>query len=253
MNIRKWLLWVGMMFLSISLQAKEAPAREIFCEGSYPGHLQGIDTDGKNIFWTFTTVLVKTDDAGKVLLKKDVPTHHGDLCVHDGVVYVAVNRGRFNQEQGAVSEVWSYRAKDLEFLKKYEVPQLVHGAGGMTWYDGSFYIVGGLPKTHTQNYVYQYTPNFSFAKRHDLLSGYTVLGIQTVSFLKGKFWFGIYGSKDNPAGVIRSDTDFATLERFREDGSVGMMDLHGRLYLAQTVRRKDKRWTGRAVSCKALE
>jgi len=76
----------------------------IICEGAYDGHLQGVDSDGTNIWWSFTTRLVRTDLKGHVLTSAQVPRHHGDLCVCDGRLYVAVNLGLFNQETGAVSE-----------------------------------------------------------------------------------------------------------------------------------------------------
>jgi hypothetical protein len=65
---------------------------EVACPGAYPGHLQGIarDDDG-NLYWSFTTYLVKTDASGVERAKVAVPTHYGDLTWHAGNVYVAVN------------------------------------------------------------------------------------------------------------------------------------------------------------------
>ena len=78
------------------------------CAGTYPAHLQGICTDDKEcIVWCFTNVLVKTDRAGKVLQRAAVASHHGDLCYHDGKVYVAVNLGHFNAPQGKAKS-WVY-------------------------------------------------------------------------------------------------------------------------------------------------
>ena len=34
---------------------------QVVCSGTYGGHLQGITTDNTNIYWSFTTSLVKTD------------------------------------------------------------------------------------------------------------------------------------------------------------------------------------------------
>lgn len=70
---------------------KNAPASFIAvqCEGYYPMHLQGICTDEKDtIFWCFTAALVKTDNKGKLLKKVPVPNHHGDLCHHDGKIFI---------------------------------------------------------------------------------------------------------------------------------------------------------------------
>ncbi len=70
-----------------------APVR---CEGSYKQHLQGVCADKDSIYWCFTDELVKTDAGGKVLKQVAVRSHHGDLCHHDGKIYVAVNFGAFN-------------------------------------------------------------------------------------------------------------------------------------------------------------
>ncbi|MBP3694480.1 MAG: hypothetical protein J6J31_08620 [Thermoguttaceae bacterium] len=224
-------------------QAAGAP-QKILCEGTYRGHLQGLDNDGENIFWAFTTELAKTDGNGKLLKKIDVPNHHGDLCCHDGVVYVAVNRGQFNKEPGkAVSEIWTFRTDDLSFIAKYDVPEVVHGAGGIAYRDGFFYVVGGLPDSYEENYVYQYTPDFKFVKRHVLKTGHTHLGFQTACFTQGKFWFGFYGKKGNPSGTMLVPPTLDTFERTRIHSDVGVTLWKNEIWLGKTSRTPDG-WTG---------
>ena len=156
---------------TVSLHAANA---RITSEGDYPPHLQGVCTDGTNIWWSHTVELTRTDLKGKVLTHaKGLKSHHGDLCVVGGTVYVAVNHGKFNTEDKADSWVYAYRGDDLSFIKRWKVPELCHGAGGMTWKDGHFFIIGGLPPTHNENYVYEYTPEFTFIKRHVLNSDWT--------------------------------------------------------------------------------
>ena len=96
------------------------------CEGAYTDHLQGICTnDGDAIYWSFTDVLVKTDLDGKIVARKDVASHHGDLCFHDGRVYVAVNLGKFNQPAGqADSWIYVYDAETLDELERKPRPSL---------------------------------------------------------------------------------------------------------------------------------
>lgn len=202
-------------------------SRTVVCGGAYGGHLQGVASDGTNLFWSFTVALVKTDGDGNVLATRSVPFHHGDLCRVDDVLYVAVNLGQFNQETGADSHVWAYRASDLEPVGQWDVPELVHGAGGMTHWNGRFYVVGGLPTTHSVNYVYEYDGDFNFIARHELASGYTSLGIQTAHVREGRFLFGIYGTTGNPAGMLSCGTDFGGLERSSVNGSYGMVDWNG--------------------------
>ena len=238
----------GVVFTECSFMkpCKPLPAGTIICDGTYTaGHLQGTATDGSAIYWPFTGKIVKTDLEGHVLAATDQPQHQGDLCVVNDTLYVAVNRGLFNNETGAVSEVWSYATKDLSLKNKWKVPELVHGSGGITYRDGLFYVVGGLPPTHTQNYIYAYTPDFRFVKRYVLETGYTVLGIQTASFERGHFIFGCYRSKEYPIATLVCPPDLASFKVVDTPTDVGMLDLNGKLYGARTERLPgSKVWCG---------
>ena len=56
-----------------------------------------------------------------------------------------VSKAKFNRPAGeADSWVYVYDADTLVELAKHRVPEVVHGAGGMAWRDGRFFIVGGL-------------------------------------------------------------------------------------------------------------
>lgn len=206
----------------------------IVCEGTYGGHLQGVTTDGVSIFWSFTVKLVKTDLKGCVRAVIDVPNHHGDLCVKDGIVYVAVNLGRFNFENLGVSEVRAYAAEDLKMVGCWKLPMCGHGAGGMTYADDRFFVVGGLPATHECNYVYEFTRDFSFVKRHEIKTGFTLMGIQTAAFEDGRFFFGIYGCAGDPPGSLECPRDLTTFIRRLGPGDVGILKLNGSY------------WTGRS-------
>ncbi len=204
-------------------------AAPIECGGTYSGHLQGVATQGDEyIFWSFTNTLVKTDLKGKILVKVSVDGHSGDLCVQDDKIYAAVNLGEFNQEPGkADSWVYVYDSENLALLSRRAIPQAVHGAGGMDFNDGSFYVVGGLPEGYQENYVYQYDPEFNFVKRHVIESGYTLMGIQTACFSRGCWWFGCYG---DPRETIQADPDFNVVGRFQFDCSLGLT-LYGKGFL----------------------
>ncbi len=221
-------------------EKKTAAREEVFhavrCEGLYPGHLQGICTNNRDaIYWPFTTVLVKTDLAGRMLKKIDVASHHGDLCFYDGKVYVAVNLGQFNLPAGkADSWVYVYDADTLEELARHKTPQVVHGAGGIAFHDGRFLVVGGLPVGVDENYLYEYGPDFSFRTRHVLNSGYTFLGIQTAAFADGHWWFGCYGS---PKWLLKADPQYKLDGRWKLDASLGIVGLpDGRLLVARGTR-----------------
>ena len=208
-------------------------------EGDYPPHLQGTCTDGTSIWWSHTVELTRTDLNGKVLAHaKGLRHHHGDLCVVDGTVYVAVNHGQFNTEQEADSWVYAYKGDDLTFINRWKVPELRHGAGGMTYKDGHFFVVGGLPPTHDENYVYEYTPQFEFVERHVVKSGWTNLGVQTVDYSNGRFYFGCYGGLNKitkvrvPTLTLITKPDFSGIVKVKEDTSTGVVRLGGRIWKA---------------------
>lgn len=202
-----------------SAQQKEL-VMPVYCEGSYSHHLQGIDMSETFIYWSWTTQLVKTDMKGKLLEIVEVANHHGDLCVVGDYVFVAVNLGEFNKPTGhADSWIYVYDAKKLDFLKKFPVPEVVHGAGGIAWKEGGFFVVGGLPKGYEENYVYEYDEAFRFKARHTLCSGYTRLGIQTITWAKDKWWFGCYGE---PAVLLNADKYFSFTSKEEFNASVGI-------------------------------
>ena len=218
---------------------------KIVCAGDYGGHLQGVATDGESIYWSFTVAVVKTDLSGNILASRKAPSHQGDMCYKDGVVYVAVNLGKFNTESGGVSQVTAYDAKTLEPIKTIPLPDMPHGAGGMTWKGDRFYIIGGLPLKHEKNYVYEYTPGFKLVKRHDLETGFTWMGIQTAAYEDNMFYFGIYGSKGDPSGVLACPEDLSSYKRYTCGGSVGILKLDGAYYVGSSpTDKKTGRRTG---------
>ena len=196
-----------------------ASPTEVVCEGHYRHHLQGVcqGKDGQ-LFWSFTSTLVKTDATGKRTLQIEVPNHHGDICFRDDKVYVAVNFGSFNHPEG-MSDNWIYvyRSSDLKLLERKEIPQVKHGAGGVA-YDGKrFIVVGGLPDGIEENYVYEYDSQLEFVKRHVITSGYTRLGIQTATFADDTWWFGCYGGV-----VLKTDASFKMAGRYNFDCGYGI-------------------------------
>ena len=223
-----------------------SPFHRVECEGTYRHHLQGICTNDKDaIFWSFTTTLVKTGTSGKVAQRIEVGNHHGDLCYHDGRVYVAVNFGRFNDPAGnADSWVYVYDATDLSLISKHETQEVFHGAGGIGYRDGRFFVVGGLPAGVQQNYVYEYDGDFKFVQKHVIKSGHTLLGIQTAAFANGKWWFGCYG---DPKILLVTDVDFNMLGRYEFDGSLGIVGLpNDQLLSASGKCEKEKGCSGNA-------
>lgn len=223
------LLSVVLVFLAANLDAA-SPFQPVACEGAYPKHLQGVCTNGKDvIYWSWTDAIVKTDRDGRLLKKVPAPSHQGDLCYHDGKVYVAVNLGKFNEPAGkADSWVFVFDGDTLEELSRHAVPELVHGAGGMACKDGRFIIIGGLPPDTGENYLYEYDSQLKFIQRHVLASGHTDKGIQTAEYADGSWWFGCYGK---PAILLRADDKFKFTGRWEFNASVGIVRISPNQFL----------------------
>ncbi|QEG42289.1 hypothetical protein [Roseimaritima ulvae] len=217
---------------------------DVACEGDYQHHLQGVCTDlHDQLYWSFTTELVKTNAQGQLLKKVHVPNHHGDLCYREGKVYVAVNLGKFNDPQGnADSWVYVYDADSLELLAKHETQQVFHGAGGIGTAGDHFFVVGGLPDGVQENYVYEYDADFQFLKKHSIDSKWTLLGIQTATFHDDQWWFGCYGS---PAVLLTTDKDFKLRGRYNFNASLGIVGVAAdRLLFAKGPRTPTNRCQG---------
>lgn len=218
----------------------------IACEGAYKGHLQGICLDDENnIYWSWTDAIVRTDATGKITAKIAAPSHQGDLCYREGKIYVAVNLGKFNEPAGkADSWVYAFDARTLELIRKYPVPELVHGAGGVAYRNERFIVVGGLPPGSSENYLYEYDTDFNFQKRHVLQSGYTLMGIQTIAYAGGNWWLGCYG---NPRELLRTDDNFNFTGKYTFDASLGIAPASEGLFLIGSNIRDDKGHSGKAT------
>lgn len=202
----------------------------VFCEGAYPQHLQGVCIDQEAIYWSFTTALIRTDFEGRRLKQVSVVSHHGDLCCLKGKLYVAVNSGKFNDPQGnADSWVYVYDSTTLKETDRFQVRDVFHGAGGIEFCNGRFFIVGGLPEGLSENYVYEFDMEFRFQKKHTIQSGPTLMGIQTAAFAHDRWWFGCYG---DPEIMIVTDADFGRPMRYEFNCSLGIAGLPGGRLLA---------------------
>lgn len=219
-SVRNKLMAGAQLHANLLAAKAQDPPKPIHCDGDYRHHLQGVCIDQTgDIYWSFTTTMVKTDAHGKKLREVEVPNHHGDLCTVSNRLYVAVNLGPFNHPEGkADSWVYVYDL-DLNLLAKHRTPQVIYGAGGMDFNGGSFYVIGGLPGSHERNYVYQYDKDFKFLERHDIASGQTRLGIQTAAFINDQWWFGCYGT---PKITLKTDAEFNLLGKYTFDCAYGI-------------------------------
>lgn len=197
------------------------PYQEVTAEGYYDLHVQGVGVDDEAIYWSFTNEIVKTDLEGGVIASVEVPNHHGDLTIHDGKLYVAVNFGQFNDPNGnANNYVYVYNTDDLSYVTRYSISEPIYGAGGIAYNDSSFYVVGGLAPGVETNSVYEYDLNFNHIQTHTIDSGYTDRGIQAATFSEGKWYFGSYGST-----LLITDDQFNLIGRYSFNAAVGIAAL----------------------------
>ena len=211
----------------------------IDCPGVYSGHLQGIATDGKSIYWSFSDRVVRTDLAGGLLAKAKIPFHGGDPCWYAGKLYVPIGE-HFNAEapkgKPAKNLVYVFDS-NLKLVRKYRLPEYKYGAGGMAVHKGRFFVAGGRPAGLHGNTVYEYSGRFKLVRRHELDFD-SDAGIQTINFAFGKWYFGCYGT--NGCAVV-ADDGFRIVERVKPPLNVGMIPLaQDGLVLAGEVKWKDK-------------
>ncbi len=204
----------------------------ISCAGTYTGHLQGVCLDPEdNLYWSFTTTLVKTDRLGNVLKQMPVVTHHGAPCYADGKLYVAVNLGKFNEaKEAADSWIYVYDATDLSLVRRQRIGEAIYGAGGIAHKGDSFVVVGGLPEGFTENYLYEYDHQLKYIRTITLKSGYTTKGIQTAVYSNGYWWFGCYGT---PETLLRTDDRFQAISSFSFDCALGLIPIGRRFLVAR--------------------
>lgn len=235
------------LFILVGVFCPVQSIAEIISEGEYDGHLQGIARDGDgSIFWSFTVSLVKTDSDGKLISSVEVASHHGDLCYTEGVVYVAVNLGEFNELTGrADSWIYAYDANNLSLVWKRPIPEVVHGAGGVDMRNGHFFVVGGLPVGFEENYVYEYDSECRFVRRITVESGYTEMGIQTAFYSEGSWWLGCYGV---PRVLIKTDDRFHFIGRRLFDASLGIANsANGDFMIGRDLRKSNGQHQGSIV------
>ncbi|MBP3357668.1 MAG: hypothetical protein J6K91_02045 [Opitutales bacterium] len=197
-------------------------SQKIVCTGKYKNHLQGITMlDGK-IYWSYTTKIICTDMQGKIVNLVDAPNHQGDLCVADGKIYVATNHKKFNKLNQAENFVYVYDS-NLNFIEKIKIDEMLCGLGGMEYYNGSFYLVGGADPKEPTFRIGKYSKDFKLEKMYYIPNGNSKLGVQTICFGYGKFWLGLYLQPNCKDGLWEMDTNFNVVKKHHINASVGIV------------------------------
>ena len=212
------------LLLTISVAFAVDNYKKVACTGGFRGHLQGIEAHNGKIFWSHTHNLIRTDSNGVIEKYIDAPYHHGDICIHNNKLYVAVNLGVFDQKKGAKNSVWIYDL-DLNFIKKIPIKEFEGGLGGIEYYNGSFYLVGGIHNSYKQFPLYKYDENFNLQKEYLFDVAETVCGIQTICWAYGRFWLGVYLNKESIHTNLRlweTDENLKIIKKHKIDASTGI-------------------------------
>ena len=239
-------IWSKILFFAVALLSTIWLAADVkvpfVCEKTYPNHLQGFDCDAEFIYWSFSDMLVKTDWQGKEVKAVKVPYHHGDLCLKDGKIFVAVNFGKFNNPAGnARNFIYVYNASDLQKVAEYPVNEVMHGAGAITVAENGFMVAGGLPADpakYPANLLYEYDKTFKFIRKIEV-APWTLSGVQVILNIPGGWLLAGHRNR-----VIVCGKDFKFLGDEAYNATHGMMrhPVSGKLYRAVSVYTTDKRW-----------
>lgn len=181
------------------IENPETHPNKIFCGvGGFPGHLQGVAADESGIYWSFYDTILKTDWKGKMLKKIPSPTHAGDMCEADGLIYVSVCYYDKKQAEREGGTGWLYvYDTELNFVKKIAMPE-VPRPDGVVKYGKYFYIAnddfGYEP--HPFNFITMMDENFNVLKKVKVDFGKpTQYGAQTLNVIDGKIIASFYGDK----------------------------------------------------------
>ena len=174
------------------------------------GHIQGACCSEDAIYLSQMKCLYKFDWSGKLLKKKSVISHTGDICFWQGEIYTAVavyggtNRGKgmiqvFDQELNLVRETLLDRSTD-----------------GITILDGVLYIGMGsnhVPsrEAHRENWAGRFDPKTlkPLGERQIIDFGYvTHYGIQDISNDGKHILCAFYSAKKGQPNFVAFDKDW---------------------------------------------
>ncbi|MBO4620011.1 MAG: DUF4838 domain-containing protein [Victivallales bacterium] len=247
-------IYIGLVLLKEV--APDMAAEEIECEANgFSGHLQGIAADVTGIYWSFYDTIVKTDYQGRTLARIPVPRHSGDLCVHDGKVYVSViyyDREMIKNE-GSTGWVYVYD-RDLKFLSKVALSDTPR-PDGIAFLDGKFYIAGDDfgEAPHPLNTISVYDEGLRFERKITVDIGVpTQYGAQTLNAVDGKLLAGFY-AQEGRNSILLAPSDLKPAGRFPHRVDVGLamvpVELSGNRKLCLIVQYTGTRgsWGAKAI------
>ena len=173
------------------------------------GHIQGACCTDDAIYLTQMKCLYKFDWSGKLLKKKTVISHTGDICFWNGEIYTSVSvYGGPNKGKGMI-QVFD---QDLNMVRE---TLLDRGTDGITILDGVLYLGMGsnhVPskEAHRENWVGRFDPKTlkPLGERQIIDFGYaTHYGIQDISNDGKHILCAFYSVKKDQPNLIVFDKD----------------------------------------------
>ncbi|MDD3587771.1 MAG: hypothetical protein PHQ75_11385 [Thermoguttaceae bacterium] len=182
---------MAFLMLTCSSRAETIDCRSCRCSR----HVQGMCCDKDAIYLSFTTILFKTDHHGKILCQRDVPEHHGDICLKDGKLYCATavfHEKEKKNPRGYDCFVYVYDT-DLNFVERIPLDGITVGVDGIEWHAGHFYIGNdkGYKTDIKSNTINIYDEKFNLVGTKTV-PGWTWCGVQTICWSNGRFWLGLW-------------------------------------------------------------
>ena len=174
------------------------------------GHIQGACCSEDAIYLTQMKCLYKFDWSGKLLKKKSVISHTGDICFWQGEIYTSVAvYGGPNKGKGMI-QVFD---QDLNLVRE---TLLDRGTDGITILDGVLYLGMGAnhvpsKEAHRENLVGRFDPKTlkPLGERQIIDFGYvTNYGIQDISNDGKHVLCAFYSAKKGQPNFIVFDKDW---------------------------------------------
>ena len=123
----------GWQVPSWSMLLSERGAVTETIDGTWCGHVQGMCVTSNAFFFAYHNQIVKTDWNGRLLARRNVLIHTGDICAWNGRVYTAVSNSTTGYGKGRI-QVFD---EDLNLVKETALPR---GSDGITCLNGVIYI-----------------------------------------------------------------------------------------------------------------
>lgn len=180
-------------------------------------HMQGLTTDGENMYWSFTDSLVKTKKSGLMLRQVPIPAGHlGDIVYYNGKIYGTVLG---NSLRGLPFGIWTsfeIHVFDAATLALDRIMRLddcyemyknkehgFNGIDGITYIppcdgkDARLMVASALftGEEYDSQMLLEYSLDGKLLDKHFVKTGNTVYGIQNLTrdHQTGNYWFSTYG------------------------------------------------------------